>query len=275
MSSPIKITELHIYPVKSLAGISLKSSELDSMGLKNDRRWMLVSPDGMFLTQRKFPNMALVSTSLDDDRLTLKMDGKPDHHVPAVSASAKTMAVNIWRDTVVAQIVGDESDAWLSDALGFKCHLVHIAESEVRQCSLDYSKKGDRTGFADAFPILVISEESLADLNKKLESKGEDAMSMRRFRPNIVVAGCDAFAEDTWKRLTMGGINMRGVKLCDRCILTTVDPITGKRAGKEPLKTLAEYRKWDNNVYFGMNIIHEEQGVVAVGDNVNILSTNI
>lgn len=271
MSANIKVSGLTIYPVKSLAGISLQSSELDNMGLKYDRRWMLVEPDGMFLTQRKFPQMALVSTSLINGQLTLSMEGKKDHSIPEISADADTMDVTIWRDTVSAQRVGNESDTWLSDALGFECHLVYIDANEVRQCSLDYADEGDRTGFADAFPILVISEESLSNLNNRLEDKGKSPVPMKRFRPNIVVSGCEAFAEDTWKTLTIGKIPMRGIKLCDRCILTTVDPITGKRAGKEPLKTLAEYRKWDNNVYFGMNIIHEQQGVLKVGDEVVVV----
>lgn len=273
MAQTIKVTGLTIYPVKSLAGIELQSSELDSMGLKNDRRWMVVAPDGLFITQRRFPQMALVSTSLNNGQVTLSKEGKADHVVPKISATAKTMDVRIWRDTVIAQRVGDDSDEWLSDALGFECYLVHIAENEVRQCSLDYANEGDRTGFADAFPILAISEESLTDLNNKLEDKGKNSVLMKRFRPNIVVSGCEAFAEDTWKTLTIGQISMRGIKLCDRCILTTVDPITGKRTGKEPLETLAEYRKWDNNVYFGMNIVHEQQGVLKVGDEVVVLSS--
>ncbi len=273
MAQTIKVTGLTIYPVKSLAGISLQTSELDSMGLKFDRRWMLVSPDGMFLTQRRFPQMALVSTSLINGQVTLSMDGKEDHAVPEISVDAKTMDVRIWKDTVTAQRVGDESDAWLSDALGFDCHLVHIADNEVRQCSLDYAEEGDRTGFADAFPILVISEESLNDLNNKLGNKDKDPVPMKRFRPNIIVSGCEAFAEDTWKSLTIGEIPMSGIKLCDRCILTTVDPKTGKRTGKEPLETLGEYRKWDNNVYFGMNIIHKQMGALNVSDEVTILST--
>ncbi len=273
MSGNIKISSLTIYPVKSLEGISLQVSELDSMGLKYDRRWMLALPDGTFITQRKFPQMALISTSLNKGQLTLSKDGKKNHIVPEISANAEIMTVTIWRDIVTAQRVGRESDLWLSDALGFECHLVYIDESEVRQCSLDYADEGDRTGFADAFPLLVISEESLNDLNNKLESNDKSPVSMTRFRPNIVVSGCEAFAEDTWKAVTMGGIAMRGIKLCDRCILTTVDPATGERAGKEPLKTLSEYRKWDNNVYFGMNIIHEQQGELKVGDDV-IVSTS-
>ena len=272
MAQTIKVTGLTIYPVKSLAGIELQSSELDSMGLKYDRRWMVVAPDGLFLTQRRFPQMALISTSLTNGQLIFSKDGKVDHIVPAISSDVETMQVRIWKDTVTAQKVGDESDAWLSDALGFDCHLVHIDDSEVRQCSLDYAEEGDRTGFADAFPILVISEESLNDLNNKLENKGKNPVPMKRFRPNIVISGCEAFAEDTWKALTIGKISMRGIKLCDRCILTTVDPATGERTGKEPLETLAEYRKWDNNVYFGMNIIHEQQGVLNIGDEVVVLS---
>ncbi len=271
MAQKIKVTGLTIYPVKSLAGISLQESDLDTMGLKFDRRWMVVAPDGLFLTQRRFPQMALVSTSFENGQLILSKEGKEDYQVPVIKDDSKTMQVKIWKDYVNAQRVGDEADAWLSDALGFDCHFVHIADDEIRQCSLDYAEEGDRTGFADAYPMLVISEESLDDLNKKLEVKGKEPVTMKRFRPNIIVTGCEAFAEDKWENISIGGVTMRGIKLCDRCILTTVDPITGKRSGKEPLETLSEYRKWDNNVYFGMNIVHDHLGSLKVGDEVIVL----
>ena len=238
MRESIQISGLYIYPVKSLAGIALQESELDSMGLKYDRRWMMVSTDGRFLSQRTLPKMALIKTSLDDaGQLTLSIYDKPNLIV--AKASDNTMPVKIWNDTVLANMIGDESDRWLSEVLGVPCHLVYIKEEIVRQCDLEYAKKGDRTAFADGFPMLLASEASLYDLNKRLENP----VDMRRFRPNIVVKGCEPFAEDTWEKFKLADVAMRGVKPCSRCPIPTVDPDTGERTGTEPIKTLASYRK--------------------------------
>jgi len=263
----IRISGLFIYPVKSLAGISLQTSNIDNMGLKYDRRWMLVSPDGLFLTQRKIPKMALIKTALDaNGTLTLSMKGMNDHTVPNTSNECDTMSVRIWKDNLTVQKVSDKTDTWLSDALDFDCHLVYISDDVGRQCDLDYAKKGDHTGFSDGFPLLLISETSLYDLNQRLESPVE----MRRFRPNIVVSGCEAFAEDHWKKFTISKIEMRGVKLCSRCILTTVDPETGERTSREPLATLETYRKVDKTVNFGLNVIQQQHGILSVGDLVEV-----
>ena len=265
MTHNITVQSLHIYPVKSLAGIALTTSTVDSMGLKHDRRWMLVSPEGMFLSQRSHPNMALIHTRLNDDQLILSKSGLEDFIVPSADA-AQTMKVTVWKDTVTAQRVGKDADNWLSEALGIPCHLVYIPDNEVRQCDTDFSSQGDRTGFADGFPLLVISEASLDDLNQRLTHP----VPMKRFRPNIVVTGCEAFAEDTWLHFSIGNLAMRGVKPCGRCVMTTVDPETGQRTGTEPLQTLMTYRKQGNNVCFGQNVIHNESGAISVGDIIRV-----
>ncbi len=270
----ITISSLTIYPVKSLAGISLQSSELTRMGLKYDRRWMVVSPEGEFLTQRKKPQMALIKTAIKDGQLVLSKKGMNDQIIPFENnTSTKQMSVTIWQDTVLASLVGNESDVWLSNALGFLCHLVYMEDDTLRQCNLDYAQKDDQTGFADAFPILFISEASLNNLNAHLIKSGKETVGMRRFRPNVVVSGCEAHAEDTWKSFQVAKIPMKGVKMCDRCILTTVDPDKGERSGNEPLMTLAKYRKFASKVYFGMNVIHQELGLLKIGDELRISST--
>lgn len=267
MSIQIKVSGLFVYPVKSLAGISLDSSRVDAMGLHYDRRWMLVSPDGLFLSQRKVPRMALINTALDDQgQLTLSMKGKKDHTVPLVDNNSKTKRVRIWNDELDVPVVSKDSDAWLSSALGVECQLVYIPDNVVRQCDPDYAKEGDRTGFSDGFPMLLISEESLNDLNSHLKQKGETAVEMRRFRPNIVVTGCEPYAEDNWQVFKIADLQMRGVKPCSRCILTTVDPDKGERSGTEPLATLKEYRQEGNKVLFGMNVIPQTLGEIKVGD---------
>jgi uncharacterized protein YcbX len=258
----ITVKTLTIYPVKSLAGITLESSELDTMGLKYDRRWMLVSPSGDFLSQRKLPNMALIQPKFVKQQLILTHPAQQD--LVVIADSYCTMKVTIWKDTVTAQRIGEQADQWLTQILGTPCHLVYIPDDEIRQCDLDYAEQGECTGFADGFPILVISTASLHDLNQRLDQPVE----MTRFRPNIVVEGCDAFAEDDWRDFTLGDVTMRGVKPCSRCLLTTVDPKTGERNSTEPLHTLMRYRKQGNGVYFGQNVIHKTMGTIHTGDSV-------
>ena len=257
------ISALYIYPVKSLAGIAINSSELDAMGLRHDRRWMLVSPEGDFLSQRKFPKMALIQPKFIDQQLVLTCANQSDLLVAKADAQ-QTMQVTIWKDSVTAQRVGDQADKWLSKALDTPCHLVYIPDDEIRQCDPEFSKQGDHTGFADGFPILLISTASLEDLNQRLDQP----VTMKRFRPNIVVEGCEAFAEDDLTEFSIGNIAMRGVKPCSRCILTTVNPATGERKGAEPLQTLMRYRKQGNKVNFGQNVIHNSTGSIQIGDRV-------
>jgi len=266
MKKQITVSQLTIYPVKSFAGIQLEKSKVDSMGLKFDRRWMVVSPEGKFLTQRTIPKMATINTSLDNEQLTLSVAGKASHLVPIVSPDSEKMDVKIWKDDIKVAKVGKQTDEWVSDVLGIDCHMVYIEESVVRQCDLTFSEKGERTGFADGFPILIISEESLRDLNTRLDSP----IDMRRFRPNIVIAGIDAYAEDELGQFSINSVDMKGVKLCSRCPMPMVDPDLGERTSQEPIATLSTYRKRDNKIFFGMNVIQKSQGVIAIGDELKL-----
>ncbi len=259
----ITVSALYIYPVKSLAGIAINSSKLNAMGLRHDRRWMLVSPEGDFLSQRKFPKMALIQPKFINQQLVLTSANQSDLMVAKADAQ-QTMQVTIWKDNVTAQRVGDQANKWLSRALDTPCHLVYIPDDEIRQCDPEFSKQGDHTGFADGFPILLISTASLDDLNQRLDQP----VSMKNFRPNIVVEGCKAFAEDDLTEFSIGNIAMRGVKPCSRCILTTVNPATGERKGTEPLQTLMRYRKQGNKVNFGQNVIHSSMGSIQIGDRI-------
>ncbi len=260
----MKLTQINIYPVKSLAGITLQSSPLDAMGLRYDRRWMLVTPAGKFITQRTHPQMVLIQPQLADGVLTLTRQGMQDHAVPDSADSIATMQVQVWSDRVNALHVSEETDAWLTQAIDAPCRLVYIADDEIRQCDAEYADAGDRTGFADGFPLLLISQASLDDLNGRLQQ----TLPMKRFRPNLVVSGCAPYAEDEWRQLRIGDITLRVVKPCSRCVITTVDPETGLKGPGEPLRTLATYRMRDNQVYFGQNLIHQQQGVLAVGQDV-------
>ena len=249
-----------------MAGISLQSSQLDSMGLQYDRRWMVVSLEGKFITQRSHPQMALIQPLLNNDQLTLSSFGLNDHIVPLATADSLDITVKIWGDTVNAKRIGDKTDAWLEQTIGEPCHLVYILNDEIRQCDLNYANNGDRTGFSDGFPLLLISQASLDDLNSKLDT----AIPMKRFRPNLVITGCEAFAEDTWKEIKIHLSTFRIVKPCSRCIITTVDPEIGITTSPEPLQTLATYRKRANKIMFGQNVVHKSIGALSVGDKVTL-----
>jgi uncharacterized protein YcbX len=260
----MKLMEINIYPVKSLAGIALQSSSLDAMGLRYDRRWMVVSAEGKFITQRTHPQMVLIKPQLNDGKLMLTKKGMQDHHVAAASDGSASVQVEIWNDRVNALRISAETDAWLTQAIDAPCRLVYIADEEIRQCDLLYADAGDRTGFADGFPLLLISQASLDDLNGRLQQQ----LPMKRFRPNLVVSGCDPYAEDGWQQIHIGDVSLRVVKPCSRCVITTVDPETGIKGPGEPLRTLATYRMRDKQVYFGQNLIHQKQGVLSINQRV-------
>lgn len=266
----IRLTQLYIYPVKSMAGIALESSEIDNMGLKYDRRWMLVDTSGNFVTQRTHPHMVLIQPSIRDGRLLLTSSSGDSHQVPDPGAAEGRMQVQVWNDSVNAYHLAKKTDDWLSEQIGEPCHLVFIADDEIRQCDPAYAKEGDRTGFADGFPLLLISRASLDDLNNRLDTP----VPMIRFRPNLVVDGCDAYEEDTWKQVRIGNVTFRVVKPCSRCPIPTVNPETGRKEGPEPLKTLITYRRRENKVWFGQNLAHDSRGTLMSGNLLNNISTN-
>lgn len=265
----IRLSQLYIYPVKSMAGIPLATSEVDAMGLQHDRRWMLVDRDGQFMTQRTHPHMVLIRPAIRDGRLVLTNSKGESHEVPGIGHAEGRLRVQVWKDQVNAHRLSSATDAWLSREIGEPCQLVYIANDEIRQCDPAYAKEGDRTGFSDGFPLLLISEASLEQLNSRLARP----VSMIRFRPNLVVSGCDPHAEDKWQKIRIGGISFRVVKPCSRCPIPTVNPQTGRKEGPEPLKTLMSYRRRDNKIWFGQNLVHEGRGVLQANQQVEILAT--
>ncbi len=270
IKSAIEISELAIYPVKSCAQLQVTAAKVDSFGLHMDRRWMVVDDRGKFLTQRQLASMCLISVSLIDNGVILNA---PDMSPCAVTVTnlERTQQVIVWDDQCNGMDCGDEVANWLSTLLQQACRLVYFPEEEFRQVDLDFAQQGDRTAFSDGFPFLLISEASLQDLNTRILQAGSQAsLEMRRFRPNIVVKGCEAFAEDKWKKIKVGDIVLRVVKPCKRCVIPTIDPDTGIK-GDEPLKTLRTYRKQDKKILFGQNVIAESMGEFEVGMAVNIL----
>jgi uncharacterized protein YcbX len=267
------VSELYIYPVKSLRGISMPRVEIDALGFLGDRRFMVVDLEGHPLTQRACARMARVSTALANHHLELAMDGRGTISVDVTPDSqAPVRTVNVWNsENLQAEDCGNDVSEWLSAALDQPCRMVRIGSRFTRPVlKPGKTQAGDIVHFADAYPFLAISEASLHDLNDRLENTGESAVPMSRFRPNIVIAGCDAFDEDRCTYLQIGSVLMRAAGPCSRCVITTTDQQTGDR-GKEPLRMLASYRRRPNSteVDFGQNLIHEtKSGRITVGDPV-------
>jgi uncharacterized protein YcbX len=270
------VSGLFIHPVKSLRAVSVPSVELDPLGIVGDRRFMVVDEHGRFLSQRTLPRMALVETRLTADKLILSTAHTGQVTVPrAADAQAPLRTVSVWKsEGLHAEDCGDAVATWLGEFLGITCRLVRIGQSFHRPMTKPAARPGDLVSFADAEPLLVISEASLADLNDRLVARDEEPLPMDRFRPNLVIAGCDAFAEDAWPRLRIGNVILRAGGPCARCIVTTTNQQTAER-GKEPLRTLATYRRDPDDptdVNFGQNFIHEtKHGPLAVGAPVEIL----
>jgi uncharacterized protein YcbX len=228
---------------------------------------MLVNPAGRFLTQREHPRLALIQPAADATTVTVSAPGMPPLTVER-QADGPRREVIVWRDHCQAVDQGDEAAGWFSDFLGRPCRLVRLPDDVTRPVKPRYARRpGDQVAFADGFPFLLLSEESLADLNARLAAP----LEMRRFRPNIVVAGAGAYAEDGWRRLRIGALTFDVVKPCQRCAITTVDQATAER-GVEPLRALATYRQVRGGVLFGQNVIHDATGCLHVGDAVTVLA---
>lgn len=263
------LASLHVHPIKSCRGHAVDTAALDRFGLVGDRRFLVVDERGQFLTQRTIAKLALLEPQLEGDTLTLQAPGLAPLRLPATPpAEAPRTEVVIWHDTVTSADLGPLAAAWLSEFLGQPARLVAMAPGYSRPIRRPTAQPGDEAPFSDAYPLLVISEASLAELNDRLD----EPLPMDRFRPNLVVRDCPAFAEDTWGRIRIGDVVLRAAGPCGRCIVTTTDQRTLER-GKEPLRTLATYRRSpDGAVNFGQNYIHETKGgMLQAGAPVDVL----
>ena len=277
MSQSLRVTALYIYPVKSCAGISREQIELTATGPLLDRRWMIGRDEGekalAQVTQREQPKLALVRPTLTEDMLILSAPSKADLHVPLQDRMAESARQKIWSDTVQAHDEGDEAAEWFSSYLGIEVRMLRMPDDTIRRVDTRYSPEFAQVSFADGYPALLISEASLEQLNEKLAERGKPALPMNRFRPNIVVTGCDPFAEDTWKHICVGQVPFDVVKSCARCVTTTVDQSRGEVVDSaEPLATLATFRKAARGVMFGQNIVHRGLGTLQVGDVVEVMA---
>ena len=257
------LSEIIIYPVKSLSGISVSQWPVIKTGLLYDRKWMLVDGEGQFLSQRKLPRMALIKTALTDEHLILSADGMENLQIPLSQTDGEIIRSTVWENTDNALHVSKIADQWLNQFLNTECYLVYQSDEAIRPVDPDYGIATDSVAFSDGFPFLVVSENSLAVLNQAMQLN----LTMARFRPNLVISGCEGYAEDQWREITIGSIDFRLPKPCSRCAVPAIDPETAE-TGKEPLRTLNRTRKWQNKVYFGQNAIHDQSGILAVGDSV-------
>lgn len=259
----LKISHLFIYPIKSLGGIELTSSKVEERGLQYDRRWMLIDEQNRFITQREHTQLALLRTAINSDYLEVFHISDPSNkiRIPLKYHQQQTFDVNIWEDVCPAIPVSKEIDQWFSETLKQSVRLVYMPDESRRHIDPDYAFNQEITSFSDGYPILIIGQASLDDLNAKLN----EPIGMDRFRPNIVFTGGEAFCEDAMQSITIGDVKMMGVKNCARCIMTTTDQQTGERSS-EPLATLSTYRKRNNKIYFGQNAIPVTNGIIQIGD---------
>lgn len=290
------INEINIYPIKSLKGISLDSAVVEERGLQYDRRWMLVTPDGMFFTQREFPQMASIAVGLESGGLRVESEKTGSMLVPFEPDKGERKQVTIWLSVCEGLIYNGEVSEWFSDAIGTDCRLVYMPDHSRRNINPRFITNDEIVSFADGYPLMLLGEASLADLNSRMAEAEEKAgrlpefqpLPMNRFRPNIVVSGSDAFAEDNWQNVRIGEAVFRSTKPCARCVITTVDQSKGEFTGKEPLRTLASFRMAKNimpdryasfgcepnDVLFGQNLVVEKPGsVIQVGDEIEILDS--
>lgn len=256
------VSRLFVYPVKSLGGMEVQHQEIDELGPRLDRRWMVLDGQGAFQTQRWRRRMALIAARLTPDGcVRLSAGGMPDVTVPPGGGAPRQ--VMVWNDSCVAEACGPEVDQWLSTYFGEPCRMVFFPDSSLRPIRRRADEALGRVAFADAYPFLLLSDGSLADLNARLRAP----LPVNRFRPNIVVRGVEAYAEDGWDAFRIGTVPFVVTKQCVRCVLTTIDQETAEM-GTEPLRTLATYRRSPDGVVFGVNLAHGSPGVLTVGDAV-------
>jgi len=257
----MKIVSIHIYPIKSLGGISLQTSKLLEKGLAFDRRWMLVDITGMFITQRQITKLALFKLSLADTHL-LVHSGIANRSVEIpFGCEGPWIEVKVWDDIVKAQEVSEEISQWFSNQLKQEVKLVYMGESSNRFIDKRFATKNETVSFADGYPILIANTSSLDDLNSRLKNQ----VKLERFRPNIVVAGDKPFEEDQWKKISVGSSKIEVVKKCARCVMVNINPQSAAKE-VEALQALTTYRKIGNKVYFGVNALVNQEGVINLGD---------
>lgn len=266
--SPLQLSQILIYPIKSLGGVPLSDTRILPKGLPLDRRWMLIDEQRIAMTQRVYPMMALFRQTIEGEQLKVSYKDNAIS-IRVKEYSKEPLEVTIWNDTVIAYEVSKPHSQWFSEMLRTKCTLVHFPDENPRPVDSQYKINDDHVSLADGFPFLIIGQSSLDDLNSRLS----EPVPMNRFRPNFVFTGGKPYLEDTWKKFIIGNNLFAAVKPCGRCTIPTVNQLTGEKS-TEPLKTLSTYRKKDNIVYFGQNVIALQYNIVSVGDVLQAVDDN-
>ena len=271
VSGMMHLAGLFTYPVKSLRGHGLDVATVEPCGLAGDRRWMLVDPDGRFITRRQVPAMATIAVAATADGLILRHSDHGDCPVTTPDATAPAIAARVWKDELPVRLGNPQADGFLTAILGRPARLVWQDDPRHRPIKPAYARPGDHVSLADGFPLLVTTEASLTALNDRLAGP----VPMARFRPNLVIAGAAPWAEDGWRRIRIGDVELRLARPCARCIVVTQQPDTGERLdGNEPLATLrAMGHATADGIMFGQNAVPERLGMLRVGDPVEVLAT--
>jgi uncharacterized protein len=272
------VGSIHTYPIKGCHRRDHDTAEVEPWGLRGDRRWLIVEPDGRMITQRDEPKLTAIHPSyVDGGALVLRTQGLAAL-VVARPADGEQMEVTVWDSRVTATVAARAAGDWLSRALDRKVDLVWLDDPTRRPVDLTYGRDTDRVTFADGYPLLATTTASLDALNDWLLESGslEAPLPMTRFRPNVVISGSGAWAEDGWlgRRIRIGAVELRAVKLCGRCVVTTTDQETGER-GHEPLRILARYRSVGQRLLFGMNLIPDGTGPISIGDPVTLIDEHL
>lgn len=261
----MRIASIHVHPIKSCRGVDVTDSRLDARGLVHDRRYMVVDANDRFVTLRTDPTLTLVTLAIDGSDYVLNAPGERELRVPHDLVDGPRLPVTVWSDTVDA-IEHPAGSALFTRVLGRAVKLVHMPETSERPVNPARARPSDRVGFADAYPVLLLGRASVDDVSVHVGR----TMAVARFRPNLVLEGAEAYAEDRFAEIRIGEVTFRGPKACDRCVATTVDPSTAQ-SDVEPLRTLARIRRVNGKVWLGMNLLHDGPGTVRVGDAVSII----
>jgi uncharacterized protein len=263
VKTSVTLSALWIYPLKSARGIRVNQAELTPMGLKHDRRWMLIDDQGRFLSQRELPAMAQLIITLTPQGFTCHFQ---DHQcdIPLLQQAPATRIVNIWRSEVSAWVYPTAINQWFSERLQKSCALVYMPESTYRDTNPLYAP-GQRVSFADGYPYLLANAASLNTLNQHLRDADQPAVTMEHFRPNLVLEGDQPHGEYHWKSLHLQDFVFEVVKPCERCVIVNNDPLSGER-NKEPLRTMSQHNRFQNAIIFGQNACSPNStGTLSVG----------
>ena len=266
----MRLTYLATYPIKSCYRVETDSAEVEPWGLAGDRRWLVVDEQAKLITQRDCPRLGRIRPRYTQRGLVLEAPGAADLEVPFPDgATTDVQHFHLW---IAATPAGDTVDRWLSEAIGRTAHLVYLDDPTRRPVEPGFSEPDDRVSFADGYPLLLTSTASLDAVNDWLVEGGDEPVEMTRFRPNVVVGGASAWAEDQWigRRIVIGDVTFRVPKACSRCVLITIDPETGAK-GRQPLHVLGQHRRFPGGLMFGVNLIPDVRGKVAVGDEITVL----